>query len=50
MFDKAFFEKHFPSLRPHPHEGYPDMGSGRFADKLNDEDWITFVCVLTLYL
>jgi len=41
-FDKAFFEKHFPQLRDTCRAGYPDVGQGRFADKLSDEQWVAF--------
>ena len=41
-FDKAFFQKHFPSLQDSCRSGYPEMGHGRFADKLTDEQWVTF--------
>ena len=42
-FDKAFFEKHFPQLRDRcSGRGYPEMGQGRFADKLSDEQWVAF--------
>jgi len=42
LFSKEFFDKQFPHLKPHPQHGYPDMGQGRFADKLSDSDWIEF--------
>lgn len=41
-FTKEFFEKNFPELKPHPAGGYPDTGSGRFADKLPMDQWIAF--------
>ena len=41
-FNKAFFEKHFPHLRDTCRSGYPEMGHGRFADKLSDEQWVAF--------
>jgi glutathione S-transferase len=41
FFNKAFFAKHFPHINNNE-SGYPDMGQGRFADRLSDEDWITF--------
>jgi len=43
LFSKAFFEQHFPQLKGNiPKEGYPDMGSGKFAEKLSLEDWMEF--------
>ena len=42
FFDKSFFEKHFPQLRDAYKMGYPDQGTGRFADKLTDEQWLQF--------
>jgi len=45
-FDLAFFEKNFPDLvtkeKKYPNSGYPDMGNGRFAAKLNDDQWMKF--------
>lgn len=41
-FTKEFFAKNFPELQPHPVGGYPDTGSGRFADKLPMDQWISF--------
>ena len=41
-FNKAFFEAHFPKLQETCRAGYPEMGSGRFADKLSDEQWLAF--------
>jgi len=42
MFNKHFFDTHFPHIKPPPINGYPDMGHGRFADKLSDDEWIEF--------
>jgi glutathione S-transferase len=42
LFTKEFFDKHFPQLKPHPKNGYPDTGEGRFADKLTVDEWIKF--------
>lgn len=42
LFDKAFFEKHFPGNKEVATAfkgGYPDMGSGQLAAKLSLEDW-----------
>lgn len=41
-FSKAFFEQHFPAFRDRCPAGYPDMGHGRFAAKLTDEQWYNF--------
>jgi glutathione S-transferase len=45
LFNKKFFETHFPQLikdEKYPREGYPDMGDGRFSQKLSFDDWRTF--------
>jgi len=42
FFTKEFFEKHFPHLKDFPRNGYPEMGQGRYSDKLTDEQWIEF--------
>jgi len=44
LFTPEFYEKHFPSWKGKitSTEGYPDMGSGRISDKLNDSDWFAF--------
>jgi glutathione S-transferase len=39
FFNKAFFEKH---ELPVAKGGYPDMGCGRYADKLTLEEWQQF--------
>lgn len=45
-FTKAFFEKNFPELckdgggKIDLRFGYPDVGMGRYADKLSMEEWI----------
>eukprot|EP01087_Luapelamoeba_hula_P003231 TRINITY_DN13028_c0_g1_i1.p1 TRINITY_DN13028_c0_g1~~TRINITY_DN13028_c0_g1_i1.p1 ORF type:complete len:187 (-),score=24.68 TRINITY_DN13028_c0_g1_i1:101-661(-) len=41
-FTAKFFKQHFPNLKPAPEGGYPDMGSGLFAQKLPLQDWIKF--------
>jgi hypothetical protein len=44
LFDKKFYDESFPDLpedQRNPH-GYPDMGFGRFADKLPMGAWIKF--------
>lgn len=41
-FSKKFFADKFPELKAPPQGGYPDMGSGKFADKLSLSDWIDF--------
>jgi len=28
--------------KDYPEEGYPDMGNGLYASKLDEEDWVTF--------
>mmetsp|Transcript_9652 Transcript_9652/g.14532 ORF Transcript_9652/g.14532 Transcript_9652/m.14532 type:complete len:193 (-) Transcript_9652:114-692(-) len=46
FFTREFFEKNFESLNYTDHKGgYPDMGSGKFAQKLSVQDWITFASV-----
>jgi len=42
FFNKAFFDQHFPHLKPYPKQGYPDTGEGRFSDKLTDDQWLQF--------
>eukprot|EP00011_Vannellida_sp_DIVA3-517-6-12_P009946 CAMPEP_0114607786 /NCGR_PEP_ID=MMETSP0168-20121206/2243_1 /TAXON_ID=95228 ORGANISM="Vannella sp., Strain DIVA3 517/6/12" /NCGR_SAMPLE_ID=MMETSP0168 /ASSEMBLY_ACC=CAM_ASM_000044 /LENGTH=181 /DNA_ID=CAMNT_0001818665 /DNA_START=210 /DNA_END=755 /DNA_ORIENTATION=+ len=44
LFNKEFFKKNFPKMNEsdYPKGGYPDMGSGIFAQKLSYEDWVTF--------
>eukprot|EP00026_Physarum_polycephalum_P018388 Phypoly_transcript_19957.p1 GENE.Phypoly_transcript_19957~~Phypoly_transcript_19957.p1 ORF type:complete len:199 (+),score=21.86 Phypoly_transcript_19957:73-597(+) len=43
VFTKAFFEKNFPEFKDnYPQGGYPDMGSGKFAQKLPMDQWIQF--------
>jgi len=46
LFNKAFYEKHFPNWKSNKactlDNVYPDQGEGRISDKLNDEDWFTF--------
>jgi len=42
IFNKAFFDRHFPEMKPPPVCGYPDDGHGRFADRLSDAEWIEF--------
>jgi hypothetical protein len=42
LFSAEFFAKHFPTLKPLPKGGYPDMGNGRFSAKLSDEEWLKF--------
>jgi len=46
VFSKEFFEQnaqHFPELKDlKPDGGYPDMGHGRFADRLPFNDWWDF--------
>ena len=39
VFSKAFFSTHFPELKPPPEDGYPDLGQGRYSDKLSQRDW-----------
>lgn len=48
MFSKEFMEKHFKEehleafgTQP-PEGGYPDMGNGRYAEKLSYKDWFDF--------
>jgi glutathione S-transferase len=42
FFTKEFFATHFPEIKEVPENGYPDMGQGRFADKLPLEQWTRF--------
>lgn len=44
LFDEAFYAKYFPELKAKGVGvgGYPDMGSGRFSEKLSFDDWLTF--------
>lgn len=44
LLPQAFFEKHFPELAKNkiPQGGYPDMGSGKFAEKLSVSEWMEF--------
>jgi len=42
FFSKNFFEENFPELKPVPLGGYPDMGCGRFSDKLSLQEWTEF--------
>jgi len=42
LFTKDFFAKNFPEIKEPPRGAYPDMGCGRYANKLPMEDWITF--------
>ena len=43
FFNKKFMEANFPANKDiHGSHGYPDNGSGIFADKLAVDDWITF--------
>jgi len=42
FFSKEFFSTHFPHLKPHPQEGYPDTGNGRYSDKLTEDQWRDF--------
>lgn len=43
-FTKAFFEKHFPEEvkagKIDVRFGYPDVGMGRYADKLSLDEWV----------
>jgi hypothetical protein len=44
LFNKDFYEKHFPQYKQlsdvmKPDAGYPDDGQGRLSDKLSDPDW-----------
>ena len=39
VFSKQFFQTHFPDVKPTPEDGYPDIGYGRYSDKLSDKDW-----------
>jgi len=42
-FTKAFFEKEFPELKGKiPRGGYPDMGNGKYAQKLPLDAWVDF--------
>ena len=43
LFNKAFFDKNFPSMKNYPKGGYPDTGNGRYAAKLSHEDWERYV-------
>jgi len=40
-FTKQFFKENFPGVHT-AKGGYPDMGSGRYADKLDTQSWIDF--------
>jgi len=42
-FTPAYLSKHWPGLKG-VKSGYPDMGQGRFSDKLTDEEWLAFNC------
>jgi len=39
VFSKQFFQTNFPDIKPTPEDGYPDIGHGRYSDKLSDRDW-----------
>ena len=40
LFNADFFKKNFPEIDTKAYRGgYPDMGNGRFSDKLSFEDW-----------
>jgi len=41
-FNPKFMAENFPDLKEVPVGGYPDMGHGRFADKLTLNDWMDF--------
>jgi len=41
-FTKEFFETKFNMKDRYPDSGYPDMGNGRYAAKLTDEQWVDF--------
>jgi len=41
FFNQAFMEKNFPGIKG-ASAGYPDMGQGRFSDKLTDDQWMQF--------
>jgi hypothetical protein len=40
-FNKKFFKDHFPDISVAPN-GYPDMGTGIYAAKLDTQSWIAF--------
>jgi len=42
LFTKEYFSQHFPGLKEPPSGGYPDMGNGRYSEKLTLEQWTTF--------
>eukprot|EP01096_Ripella_sp_DP13-Kostka_P003782 TRINITY_DN15653_c0_g1_i1.p1 TRINITY_DN15653_c0_g1~~TRINITY_DN15653_c0_g1_i1.p1 ORF type:complete len:169 (-),score=94.70 TRINITY_DN15653_c0_g1_i1:78-584(-) len=43
LFGTEFFKTNFPKLDAKTYQGgYPDMGNGRFAEKLSFEDWAKF--------
>jgi len=44
LFTASFFKTNFPEFEQdnYPQGGYPDMGNGRFSDKLSLKDWTTF--------
>lgn len=40
VFTKEFFEKNFPELKgDFPRGGYPDMGTGKYSQKLPLDQW-----------
>eukprot|EP01088_Endostelium_zonatum_P004998 TRINITY_DN1640_c0_g1_i1.p1 TRINITY_DN1640_c0_g1~~TRINITY_DN1640_c0_g1_i1.p1 ORF type:complete len:209 (+),score=47.94 TRINITY_DN1640_c0_g1_i1:77-703(+) len=43
LFDKAFFHRHFNFTEDEiPEHGYPDMGNGRYSEKLTLAEWQQF--------
>lgn len=48
VFSKEFLEKNFKQIHENevggelPDLGFPDMGNGRFAEKLSYKDWFEF--------
>merc|ERR1711862_262747 len=47
MFNKEFFEKKFPTLPKNDrNSGNPDMGNGKYAEKLSLEEWHELNCAV----
>eukprot|EP01113_Clastostelium_recurvatum_P031150 TRINITY_DN385_c0_g1_i2.p1 TRINITY_DN385_c0_g1~~TRINITY_DN385_c0_g1_i2.p1 ORF type:complete len:177 (+),score=45.29 TRINITY_DN385_c0_g1_i2:479-1009(+) len=43
VFTKKFFETNFPELKgKYNPQGYPDMGSGKYSQKLSFDHWLLF--------
>eukprot|EP00005_Dracoamoeba_jomungandri_P005421 CAMPEP_0174258656 /NCGR_PEP_ID=MMETSP0439-20130205/7616_1 /TAXON_ID=0 /ORGANISM="Stereomyxa ramosa, Strain Chinc5" /LENGTH=156 /DNA_ID=CAMNT_0015342247 /DNA_START=37 /DNA_END=507 /DNA_ORIENTATION=+ len=42
LFTKNFFSTHFPEIKSPAKGGYPDMGNGRYSQKLTHEQWLEF--------